>query len=63
MKSYEIVPELVPKLPEHIKGWRLKLFVGNAEIDGGIFQPSPDGYLQAFQQAERFITDSPYLND
>ncbi len=58
MKSYEIVPEIVPVLPKHIKGWRLKLFIGNAEIDGGVFQANADGYSKAFQEAEKFIMDN-----
>ncbi len=61
MKSYEIVPVIVPKLPEHIKGWRLKLYVGNQEIDGGIFQPGAVGYSKAFEEAETFITDITHL--
>jgi hypothetical protein len=62
MKSYEIIPEIHPMLPEHIKGWRLKLYIGNTEIDGGEFNPGADGYTMAFQKAEQFITDDAHFN-
>ena len=58
MKSYEIIPEIVPKLPEHIKWWRLVLYRDKEEIDGGMFQPGAEGYSKAFEEAENFITDN-----
>ena len=57
MKSYEIIPEIVPKLPEYIKGWRLILYSDKEEIDGGMFQSNAEGYSKALEKAENFVTD------